>query len=330
MIWVCFVLRDKTDFLLMSVAVYYGFGRHKVDIPRTGGNIVMAFKVRTALPGSSCMLNSGQFFYIFQVLYKVVLCMNKLSFLTFYLRMFPTRRFRMICYITIAVIVTGVCAYVFATIFQCIPVSAFWYRSIPKRCIKNSWFRWWWAGYNTATNLWVFMMPMPVLARLKLNLARKIGVMLIFALGLFVCITSIIRMQAMVKSVSTTDPTWGPFDALLWSAIEADCGIICACLPFLKYPLRRMFPKLFFSSGSSNPSNSGNRKGPASKPGDSQNHENHCEQNTVDCVGAVDQSEKGIGYDPVAPGQIVMKTDISLQTDYITQQEMREREKLIL
>lgn len=249
--------------------------------------------------------------------------MNKLSFLTFYLRMFPTRKFRMVCYLTIAVIISGVCGYVFATIFQCIPVAAFWYKSMPnKRCIKNSWFRWWWAGYNTATDLWVFGMPMPVLARLKLNLARKIGVMLIFALGLFVCITSILRMHAMAESVSTNDPTWGSFDALLWSAIEADCGIICACLPFLKYPLRKLLPKLF-SSTSGNHSDNAHKRCPANKP----NHGTPCERNMVDCVGVVDIYEKTVDCDSVAPGQIVMKTDISLQTDYIMQQG-RDREKL--
>lgn len=140
------------------------------------------------------------------------------------------------------VIIGGVFGFVIATIFQCVPVAGSWEKTLPAKCINNAWFRWWWAGYNTASDIWICLLPMPVLARLQLDTVRKVGVMLMFALGLFVCITSIVRITALVQSVATTDPTWGSWDALLWSAIEASTGIICACLPFLKHPSNSCSP----------------------------------------------------------------------------------------
>ncbi|RAH80425.1 hypothetical protein BO86DRAFT_433525 [Aspergillus japonicus CBS 114.51] len=214
-----------------DLACHYAFGRHRADVVRSGGNLVLALK----------------YFWLFQILYKTVLCLNKLSFLAFYLRIFPTRPFRIICWVTIGLVISSTFGFVLATIFQCIPVHASWHKNIPKKCVDNSSFRWSWAGYNTAMDIWVCVLPLPVLAQLHLDRIRKIGVMLVFCMGLFVCITSIIRMWAMEASTTTHDPTWGSFDALLWSAIEASTGIICACLPFLKHSAQKLVPSWFVS-----------------------------------------------------------------------------------
>ncbi|KAH8702074.1 hypothetical protein BGW36DRAFT_372151 [Talaromyces proteolyticus] len=291
-----------------DLANNYGFGRHKKDVVPTGGNPVLALK----------------FFWVFQVTYKLVLGLTKLSFLTFYLRIFPSKRFHLICHITMGVIIGGVIGFVFATIFQCIPVKGSWEKHIGATCINNAWFRWWWAGYNTATDIWICLLPMPLLARLQLNLVRKVGVMLMFALGLFVCVTSIIRINALVQSVATDDPTWGSWEALLWSAIEANCGIICACLPFLKHPLKQLVPKLFTSITS---------KGTRSRPTynyklsalSSRGH--HGYQQTDD-LGNLAMSSKGMGsQDPIntiGPGQVMVKTDISLRTEPVHNDEAHE------
>jgi hypothetical protein len=258
-------------------------------------------------------VNNRQYFWFFQVFYKLVLCLTKVSFVVFYLRIFPSKRFHQLCFVTMGVIVIGVVGFVFATVFQCVPVAGSWNKTLHSKCIDNSWFRWWWAGYNTVTDLWVFLMPMPLLARLQLDLVRKIGVMLMFALGLFVCITSIIRMRALVESTTTTDPTWGSFDALLWSSIEASCGIICACLPFLKHPIKYVFPKLFPSLSSRR-----SRSRPTYKISgfSSRGGAGGTRNRATGQWESLENGSVGSG-DPIAPNQIVMKTDISLQMDYI-------------
>ena len=86
---------------------------------------------------------------------------------------------------------------------------------------------------------------MPVIWQLQMRLAQRLGIMLVFALGLFVCVTSIIRIHALTESVATTDPTWGSLPAFVWSSVEASTGLICACLPSLKQPIQACFPRLF-------------------------------------------------------------------------------------
>ncbi|QKX61311.1 uncharacterized protein TRUGW13939_08459 [Talaromyces rugulosus] len=288
-----------------DLANYYGFGRHKADIAKTGGSRVDALK----------------YFWLFQVTYKLVLGLTKLSFLTFYLRIFPSKRFHMICYGTMVVILGGVIGFVFATIFQCLPVQGSWHKEIHSTCINNAWFRWWWAGYTTSTDIWICLLPMPLLARLQLDKVRKIGVMLMFALGLFVCITSIIRINALVQSVNTDDPTWGSWDALLWSAIEADCGIICACLPYLKHPLKQLVPRLFSTLTSRAQHSRPTYKLSAFSSSRGYHRHSAATDDWKNLPGP-----RGMGsQDPIAPNQIMMKTDISLKTEPMDSTEVPGR-----
>jgi hypothetical protein len=155
------------------------------------------------------------------------------------------------------------------------------------------------------------MLPMPLLARLQLDKVRKIGVMLMFALGLFVCITSIVRIHALQQSVKTDDPTWGSSDALLWSAIEADCGIICACLPYLKHPLKQLFPRIFSTLGSR-----AHRSRPTYKlSAFSSSRGYHRHSTATDDWKTLATPGRMGSQDPIAPNQIIMKTDISLKTE---------------
>ncbi|GKZ30144.1 hypothetical protein AbraIFM66950_008003 [Aspergillus brasiliensis] len=282
-----------------DLACHYAFGRHKADVVKSGGNIVVALK----------------FFWLFQILYKLILCLNKLSFLAFYLRIFPNRTFRLISWITIGLVVSSTFGFVIATIFQCIPVRASWDKHIPKKCVHNASFRWSWAGYNTLMDIWVCLMPLPVLAQLQLDRIRKIGVMLVFCMGLFVCVTSVIRMWAMEKSTTTTDPTWGSFDALLWSAVEANTGIICACLPFLKHPIQKVLPGLFGSM-----SNGSRKSRSRTRPGYQMSRLGSRSGNgtrDVDVgLGDDDDDADSMGSQgPIAKNQIIVKTGISMRSE---------------
>ena len=75
-----------------------------------------------------------------------------------------------------------------------------------------------------------------------------------------VCVTSVLRMTTLDTSSKSLDQTWGNLNSTIWTTIEANTGIICACLPMLKTPLAALFPKLFprgsyreYSEGSGTP-----------------------------------------------------------------------------
>lgn len=89
-----------------------------------------------------------------------------------------------------------------------------------------------------------------------------------------VCITSILRMTTLNSSSKSTDRTYGNLNSTIWTTIEANTGIICACLPMLKAPLTALFPKLFprgSYSGDYYCENSNAARRPAGKPSSDRN-----------------------------------------------------------
>jgi hypothetical protein len=198
-----------------------------------------------------------QYFFLFQLFYKVTIGFNKMAFLLLYYRVFSSRGFRIVCTATIAVVLLGTTAFFIATVVECIPVEKSWNKTVPGNCINNGAFRWSWAGYNTATDLFITFMPMPVIRRLQMDRTKKAGLVTIFALGLFVCATSAFRMQALVASTHASDTPWDSTPAFIWSEVEAAVGLFCVCLPSLKKPISRLLPKSWSKTLSRNRSKHG-------------------------------------------------------------------------
>lgn len=59
-------------------------------------------------------------------------------------------------------------------------------------------------------------------------------------LGLFVTICSVVRLKFLVGWANSTNPTFDYADLALWSLIELNAGVICACLPGMASLFRRI------------------------------------------------------------------------------------------
>lgn len=74
--------------------------------------------------------------------------------------------------------------------------------------------------------------------------ARKVGSMVLFALGLLSVISIVGRMVALahgIKSQANMDTTHASLLVMIWSQVEACVGLLCTCLPSLKAPVSRAF-----------------------------------------------------------------------------------------
>ena len=136
------------------------------------------------MPLKWSLLKDCQWFYFAQVFYKVVIGLNKVSMICLYLRIFIAKYFRRLCYASLAVVISWAIGSVVATIFQCVPVAAFWDKSIKDpRCINSDVF---WISYgitNIITDAIIFTLPMREVSRLHLPRREKIGIMLVFLTG---------------------------------------------------------------------------------------------------------------------------------------------------
>jgi hypothetical protein len=162
------------------------------------------------------------------------LSLTKISILLQYRRVFVGSDIQRIITGSIGVIVVYGLWSVFATAFMCTPVSYFWNPSIGGHCLSRLgvWFAN--ASLNIITDVVICLMPVPVLNRLSLPRKQKYALIAVFCLGLFVCLTSILRLKALYQISVSTDVTWDNTPAAYWSSLECNCSVVAACLPTVK------------------------------------------------------------------------------------------------
>ncbi|OQD95217.1 hypothetical protein PENSOL_c021G01676 [Penicillium solitum] len=228
----------------MLVACTYGFGQHIANI---------------TTPHRLMTMKACQLFFVSQAFYKLTMNMTKMSILMLYLRIFIQRWFRIACSVLLAIITSYMVGAFFASVFQCTPVARAWNKAIPGSCIDitTNWYAN--AGFSIATDIIILTLPMYPLYKSKIILKRKIALMIVFALGAFVVVTSIVRMQTLDFSSTSPDPTYD-IASSVWTMLEENVAITCACLPMMWMPLARLFPSLFsLDSGTDSYGSSGAR-----------------------------------------------------------------------
>ncbi|KAF7557723.1 hypothetical protein G7Z17_g413 [Cylindrodendrum hubeiense] len=147
------------------------------------------------------------------------------------------------------------------TIITCWPVAKYWDDSIPGKCLDNRAMRYAWAGINIVNDIVLVVAPMPFLKGLQISRRVKYVLMGVFAAGGVACIIAIIRLYSLwaYSSVPIPERPVKGVDIAIWSGLECNIAIICACIPSLKPLSSRAFPGLVGSTAPSEPYPSGGR-----------------------------------------------------------------------
>ncbi|KAK1148344.1 hypothetical protein N8T08_010154 [Aspergillus melleus] len=213
----------------MIVVCKGAFGKHEDDVPQ------------------ELLIRTLKLYFIAQILYKINIGLTKISILLLYLRLFIQRWFFITCWTWIVIITAFTLSTVISSIFQCTPVQYAFDKSLPghSSCINLTAFWYANAAFNIFSDLVLVALPVPVISRLQLPPRLKLILCGIFAVGIFVCITSILRITTLDIATSYLDITWNSIESSKWTVIESNLGIICACLPSLRRPLSFLFPHLF-------------------------------------------------------------------------------------
>lgn len=192
-------------------------------------------------------VKSLQAFWASIMFYNGGLTLTKASILLQYRRVFTTRWFQIACWVNIAFVVAYSLFALATTIFLCVPVRAFWTKEPGARCINQ--FAIWFtnAAVNIVQDFILIILPMPVIRSLNLGKRQKGALIGIFAVGGFVCIVSILRLQSLISISNSSDPTYDNPPAATWSAVETNVGIICSCLPLMRPLVTRWLPGIFSS-----------------------------------------------------------------------------------
>ncbi|RFU73936.1 pth11-typeg- -coupled receptor [Trichoderma arundinaceum] len=172
----------------------------------------------------------GLFFWILEILYFVEVSMLKLSLLLFYIRIFPGRTVRRLLWGTFIGSAAFGIAFVIVAVFQCTPVKYYWQKWDGEHqgtCLDINSIAWSNAAISIAIDIWVLAIPLWQLKSLKLDWRRKIGVGMMFCVGAFVTIVSILRLRSLIKfGTDSLNPTWDFYDVSVWSVVEINVGLI--------------------------------------------------------------------------------------------------------
>ncbi|KAI8938694.1 hypothetical protein NX059_004560 [Plenodomus lindquistii] len=116
----------------------------------------------------------------------------------------------------------------FDILFQCYPYDKRWstnpdYQCDPKAATVNYWIT---ILFNIISDAIIISLPITMVMRLQMKLKQKLGVAAVFALGIFVIISSIIRAYYSHRNETMLTCTV--------SMVETAIAIIASCLPALR------------------------------------------------------------------------------------------------
>jgi hypothetical protein len=127
-------------------------------------------------------------------LWAVAVNVTKASIVAQYLRIFSSPITRFFCYALLVLLVPAVCWSVFGGTFLCTPVAKLWKPQLIGECMDP---RSYWlsaAGINIGIDFAVLILPLPGITQLRLPRKQKMCLVLMFLLGFFVCIISVVRL----------------------------------------------------------------------------------------------------------------------------------------
>ncbi|PTB35551.1 uncharacterized protein TrAFT101_009408 [Trichoderma asperellum] len=221
-----------TSVFLMTCC-HYGMGRHFLYIEHQN------------------QIETLKYLYMSQVTYKAAINLTKCSILLLYLRLFEIVRWiRWTCRGLLACVIIYCISSMVATIFQCNPVVKAFDKAQKGTCINLATFWFANAGFSIATDVIILLLPMPLVYQLEVPRPQKIALMAVFAIGVFVVITSCLRVTTLDVFATSSDNTYDIAN-VMWTIIEPNVAILCACLPTLRQLVVKLFPAL----GSKNSAN---------------------------------------------------------------------------
>src|SRR6185436_12217839 len=90
------------------------------------------------------------------------------------------------------------------------------------------------SAFNIVTDIWILYLPIRTLWSIHRPRREKVAIVLIFGMGTFSCVASIVRLHTIYRYTLSTQPFRDAIPVNLWSMIEINVAIVCASLPALK------------------------------------------------------------------------------------------------
>ncbi|KAH7116110.1 hypothetical protein B0J11DRAFT_553227 [Dendryphion nanum] len=179
--------------------------------------------------------------YIFAVVF------TRFSVLAYYLRIFPSgvTSLRRCCWILLVLALAQWIEVFTVLLVYCKNISKLWtkdYLSFSgSKCFSSSTYSYSAAIGDSVLDCLIFALPIPYVWSLsKIQARQRIGLMVIFALGFFVCVVALLQIPFIKRRESNSSYFGGAINML--TAIQISLAIIAASLPDIRALVARSFP----------------------------------------------------------------------------------------
>lgn len=162
-------MQGGLTFYLQVMVEIGGVGRHLPALAQSN-------------PGA--ILNWAKSLIAVECIYCTAVVFPKLSILSFYLRIFTTKPYRITAYVLGGIITANGIAGVVTSLVSCMPLEARWNPSLPgARCIPIDPYWRWISFANILTDIIMLGLPLPVIWNLHTSRNLKFGLTFIFLTG---------------------------------------------------------------------------------------------------------------------------------------------------
>ncbi|KAK1954742.1 CFEM domain-containing protein [Colletotrichum sublineola] len=185
--------------------------------------------------------------WVFGLLYFFGLAFIKISIVFLYFRIFPDRKFRKALWATQVFNLLLLLSFVAGQLTICQPLNLVWEgwtKEVPGKCFDRNAFIITHGAINVALDLWMIGLPLTQLYKLRMQLKKKLEVMFMFSLGIFLTAVSAYRIKAVLVFSTSINASVDSLDTSMWSHIELSVGVVVACLPTTRQVWMRLFPSI--------------------------------------------------------------------------------------
>ncbi|KAH6871236.1 hypothetical protein B0T10DRAFT_611294 [Thelonectria olida] len=187
-------------------------------------------------PIAEILFQSKLLLFVAELVYAFALFFAKLSILSLYWRMFRVTSIRLPIQILFGCSILWIIFRISMGIFHCVPVQAFWDSSAGGRCdIEDKKFFFGTTLVHAVIDIAILILPMVQIGKLQLPPLQKLGIMLMFMFGFFICAAAIVVIVEATKFDDTSvDLTWNICPIVIWATVEVNLVTVSACLPTVR------------------------------------------------------------------------------------------------
>ena len=142
-----------------------------------------SFKAPASFDDISTTIEDLHILYTGELVYVFAMAAVKFSILLFYHRLFPFKWFKIELWIIGAVVAAWTIAMEFALAFQCSPVRVAWTPGLDGHCVDLSRLYIGNAIPNIVTDIVIVLVPLPIILKLHVTRAQRLGLYAAFMLG---------------------------------------------------------------------------------------------------------------------------------------------------